>query len=84
MECGQQQWKMKMLLLQCSALHKFHVIDGPNTHDQIPSDRTSTCEWSKYILWIPFLVEVQNNAGYINAMQMHNNSLEIRIVGCSC
>ena len=38
MECGQQQWKMKMLLLQCCALRKFHTIDGPNTHDQMPSE----------------------------------------------
>ena len=48
--------EMKMLLLQCScALRKFHMIDGPNTHDQIPSDRTSTCEWSNCVMWIPLI-----------------------------
>ena len=30
--------KVKTLLLQRCALHKFHVTDGQNTHDQIMSD----------------------------------------------
>ena len=70
MECGQQQWKMKMLLLQCCALRKFHMIDGPNTHDQMPSDiehphlsdQIALCEFHS------FQVEVQTNAGYIHVM----------------
>ena len=30
--------KVKTLLLQRCALHKFHVTDGQNMHDQIMSD----------------------------------------------
>ena len=47
---------------------KFHMIDGPNTHDQMPSDiehphlsdQIALCEFHS------FQVEVQMNAGYIH------------------
>ena len=68
MECGQQQWKMKMLLLQCCALRKFHTIDGPNTHDQMPSDKEHPHLSDQFALceFHSFQVEVQTNAGYIH------------------
>ena len=57
MEWGRQRWKMKMLLLQRCASHKFHLIDVPNTRDQILSDqRRSRCERSNCFLWIPFIL----------------------------
>ena len=52
------------------ALHKFHVTDGENTRDQNTSDRRSKCAYDQIALcaFYSFLVEVQMNAGYINAM----------------
>ena len=41
MECRRQQLKLKTLLLQHCALHKYQVIDGQNMCDQITSDRRS-------------------------------------------
>ena len=32
-----------------------YMIDGPNTHDQMPSDRASTCAWSNCVTWIPLI-----------------------------
>ena len=44
-ELGRQRWKMKTLLLQRCASHKFHLINVPNTRDQILSDqRRFRCE----------------------------------------
>ena len=34
-KCGRGHSKVKRLLLQCCTLHKFHVMEGPNVHDQI-------------------------------------------------
>ena len=60
MECGQQRSKVKMLLFQYGALHKFPVIngqtcmirfcvlEGPNTPDQISLSA-----------FLSFLVQVQ-------------------------
>ena len=39
MECGRQRSKVKMILLQRFALHKFQVTDGQNMRDQMTSDR---------------------------------------------
>ena len=56
-EWGRQRWKMKTLLPQRCASHKFHLIDVPKTRDQILSDqRRSRCEWSNCFLWIPFIL----------------------------
>ena len=43
------KWKQPLFLQHC-ALHKFHMIEGQNTHDQIPS-----------YAFHSFLVEVQTN-----------------------
>ena len=56
MECRRQQLKVKMLLLQHCALHKYHVIDGQNTRGQITSDRRSKRECANRILCIPFIL----------------------------
>ena len=66
--CRRQWLKIKMLLLQHCALHKFPVIDGQNTCNQITNDRRSQLKWSNHVPCIPysFLVEVQMNAGYIH------------------
>ena len=65
-ECGRQRSKVKMLLLQCSALRKFYVtgekrgtirfqvMEGPNAHYQIA-----------FCAFHAFLVEVQTNPDYI-------------------
>ena len=50
-----------MLLLQCCALRKFHLADGPNTHDQITSDRRSKRAGSKCVLFIPYVLSGNPN-----------------------
>ena len=50
---------------------RLRVIEGPNACDQ-----SAVCAFHT------FLVEVQTIAGYMQ--RMHNNNLEIRIVGSSC
>ena len=45
-----------MLLLQLRALHKFHMIEGGNTRDEITTDRKSRCTSSDFVLCIPFIL----------------------------
>ena len=56
MECGRQRLKVKTILLQCFALHKFQVTDGQNMRDQMTSDRWSKHVWSNCVLCIPFIL----------------------------
>ena len=68
--------KVKMLLLACSALCKFHVIQDQNARDQILSDRRSKCP-----LCIPLILlwnSKQILATYM--LRMSNSNLEIRSV----
>ena len=57
MECSRERLKVKMLLLQHCALHKFHVMDCQDTRDQIMSDRKSkqyclhTCDACVITTW---------------------------------
>ena len=75
-EWGRQRWKMKTLLLQRCASHKFHLIDVPNTRDQILSDqRRSRCEWSNCFLWIPFILI----SGSSNECRLHTCDVYIII-----
>ena len=54
---GDNDRKVKTLLLQRCALRKFHVrvTVGQNTRDQITSDRRSKRAWSKCVLCIPHI-----------------------------
>ena len=61
MECRRQQLKVKTLLLQHCALHKYNMIDGQNTRDQITNDRRSKHEWSNHVLCIPFILSGSPN-----------------------
>ena len=58
---GWQQSKVKMLLLQCCALCKFHATDSQNTRDQIASGRSSKCVWSNCVLCIPYILSGSPN-----------------------
>ena len=69
-----------MLLFQCCALCKVHVIDGQDRHDQILSDQgANASDQIAFCAFHSFLVEVETNASYMR--RMRNNNLEIRIVG---
>ena len=71
-----------MLLFQCCALCKVHLIDGQNRRDQILSDQgANASDQIAFCAFHSFLVEVQTNAGYMRHMRCNN--LEIRIVGFS-
>ena len=52
-------------------LSKFHVTDVQNTRDQITSGSTlgpNALDQNAFCAFHSFLVEVQTNIGYINAM----------------
>ena len=66
--------RSKHFLLQCSALHKFHMTDSQNVHDQICVIRFRVIEGPNahdqiaFCAFHSFLVEVQTNAGYVHVM----------------
>ena len=66
MECRRQQLKVKTLLLQHCALHKYQVIDGQNMCDLITSDRRSKREWSNHVLCIPFILSESANECWLH------------------
>ena len=57
-----------MLLLQCCALHKFHVTEDQNTCDQ---SRRGRSEEIAFCAFHSYLVEVPTNAGYIHVHAVH-------------
>ena len=67
---GDNDRKVKTLLLQRCALRKFHVTDGQNTRDTITSDRRSRRAYARdriaFCAFHSFLVEVQTHTGYIH------------------
>ena len=46
----------RRFLLQHCPLHKFHMTDGQNMHDQITSDQRSKCVRPKCVMCIPFIL----------------------------
>ena len=58
--------KVKTLLLQLCALHKFYMTDGQNTRNQITSDGRSKCVWSNCILCIPFILSGSPNECWLH------------------
>ena len=62
------KWKQPLFLQHC-ALHKFHMIEGQNTHDQIPS-----------YVFHSFLVEVQTNPTHARIIATWAQFLKGRLV----
>ena len=82
MKCGCHRSKVKMLLLQRCVLHKIHMVDGQNTHNQIYERKVQTCVRSDSILCIPFILSRSpNEAGYMYTCMrcMRNSNPEIMI-----
>ena len=75
-DCGWQWLKVKTLLLQSCAFHKFYMTDSQNACDQITGDRSSKRVCSYGVLCIPFI--------FSGSPSKCNNNLEIRIGGSSC
>ena len=61
MECGRQRLKVKTILLQRFALHKFQVTDGQNMRDQMTSDIRTKHTWSNSVMCIPFILSGSPN-----------------------
>ena len=83
-EWGRQRWKMKTLLLQRCASHKFHLIDVPNT-------LLSDSKWPEKIQIKLLSVNSihpykwkskRMPATYLRCM--HNNNLKMKTAGYSC
>ena len=55
-------------LLQCYALHKFHVSKDQNTHDQ---RRRGRSEEIAFCAFHSYLVEAPTNADYIHVHVAH-------------
>ena len=67
-------------MLQHSALHLFHMIDGQNTHAQITGESINENDQIAFCAFYSFLVEVQTKlATYV--LCMCNNNLESRTMG---
>ena len=65
---GDNDRKVKTLLLHQFTLRKFHVTDSQNMRDQITSNRRST---RAFCVFHSFLVEVQMNAVYVYIHATH-------------
>ena len=62
MECGRQQSKVKhFCYIAVSALRRFLVTDGQNTHDQVTRGRRLKHAWSTSVLCIPFIFSGSRN-----------------------
>ena len=82
MEWGRQWWKMKTLLLQRCASHKFHLVDVPNTRDQILSDQRRSKLLSVNSIHPYKWKSKRMPATYLRCM--HNNNLKMKTAGYSC
>ena len=79
--------EVQTLLLQCCALHKFHVTEDQNTRDQSRRGRSENiafCAFHSYLVEVPTNPTYMYMATYMYMRRMHNKNLEIRIVGSSC
>ena len=81
-EWRRQRWKMKTLLLQRCASHKFHLIDVPNTRDQILSDQRRSKLLSVNSIHPYKWKSKRMPATYLRFM--HNNNLKMKTAGYSC